>query len=122
MFFDCLDKSFMHLAHSRSRGTNMNMNISVYLKDSCERAPRGFLVAVERQAADDDDRAGEHHERSEREAEAPALVLLHPHQEYEPHEPSERDAEGEPVEEAHLAAQLRRVVAVELVAAQRRRA
>lgn len=94
----------------------------MHLKDSGEWAPRGLLVPVEWQAGEEGDGAEERHERGEHEAEVPSLVVLHPHHEDEAHEASQRDAEGVPVEEAHLAAELLRVAAVELVAAQRRRA
>ena len=94
----------------------------MYLKDSCEGAPSGLLVAVERQAGDEDEHAEERDERGQHEAEVPALAVLHPHHEDQAHESAQRDAEGVPVEEAGLAAELPGVVAVELVAAQRRRA
>lgn len=102
--------------------TENRMQTFVYLKDPCEGAASGLLVPVQRQASDEDDDAEEGDERREHEAEVPALVVLHPHDEDEPHEPAQRDAEGVPVEEADLATELLRVVAVELVAAQRRRA
>jgi len=91
----------------------------MYLKYSCEGAPHGLLVPVEWQAKTDDDHADEHHESSKREAESPSLVVLHPHQEDETHEPSQRDGEGEPVEVADLGVHFRRVLAVELIAAER---
>jgi len=93
-----------------------------YLKDSGDGAAGRLLVPVERQADGDAERAGEHHESSEREAEVPSDVVLHPHQEDDPNHRSQRYADLEPVEEADLAGKLRRGVLVELVAAQRRRA
>ena len=96
--------------------------VCLYLKDSCEWAPCGVLVPVERQAGEEDDGAEERHKRRERQAEVPALVVLHPHHQHEPQEAAQGDAEGVPVEEAHLAAELLWVAVVELVAAERRRA
>lgn len=91
----------------------------MYLKDTCEGAPSGLLVPVEWQAGEEHDGAEERHERRQHEAEVPALAVLHPHHEDQPNESTQRDTEGEPVEEADLASELMRVVAVELVAAQR---
>lgn len=90
----------------------------MYLKDSCDRAPSGPPVSVEWQAEADANRPDEHHERSEREAEAPSLVFLHPHQDNESNEPSHRYVDFEPVEETNIAGKFGGVVDVELVIAQ----
>ncbi|WVZ89185.1 hypothetical protein U9M48_035618 [Paspalum notatum var. saurae] len=112
----------LHLRSVASSLCTAGCKWPIYLKDSCEGAPRGLLVPVEWQAGDEDDGAKERNKGREHEADAPSLVVLQPHHEDQPHEAAERDAEGEPVEEADLAPELLWVVAVELVAAQRRRA